>query len=227
MQHETVALLSKSASAYEHLKRLATRGLLRPDRRLSPPDVATELQISVTPVRDALARLAAEGFIRGADGRGYFTKLYTVQEQRDLQQFIGVSVLANLRAGGGEASASRALEALELVEASSGAAPKAAALACAMGEFLTLTAGLSGNRVVPPLVRNAVERTGYIRQLDYADHHERLAVVALMRELVEHAAARDLARMIDAIGRRLRRIEARLPLLVESANQAAARLKFP
>src|SRR5688572_19488363 len=82
MENIRGGLLTKSASAYEYLRRLSAEGRLRPGRRLSPPDLANELQVSQTPIRDALARLAAEGFISGRDGRGYFTKAYTVEEQR-------------------------------------------------------------------------------------------------------------------------------------------------
>src|SRR5258708_5708280 len=89
-------VLSKAASAYEHLRRLATHGPLRPDRRLSPPDLANERRISVTPVRDALARLAAEGFISGKDGRGYFTQTYTIEDQRDLYHLLLTLCVAGL-----------------------------------------------------------------------------------------------------------------------------------
>src|SRR5689334_1233539 len=96
MENDQGGLLTKSASAYEHLRRLATEGRLRPDRRLSPPDLAAELRVSVTPVRDALARLAAEGFISGRGGRGFFTKAYTVEEQRSLLQLLIAMGLAAL-----------------------------------------------------------------------------------------------------------------------------------
>src|SRR3990167_2870445 len=92
---------SKSASAYEHLKRLAIRGDLRPGRRLSPTDLASHFQVSITPVRDALVRLAAEGFIRVEANRGYFTKPWTVDEQRDLLRIVAMHYVASLEARGG------------------------------------------------------------------------------------------------------------------------------
>jgi len=228
MEQLQVGLLSKSGSAYEHLRRLATRGLLRPDRRLSPPDVASELRISVTPVRDALARLAAEGFIRGADGRGYFTKPYTVEEQRDLKQLLGVSLISSLlsapAAGAASLSALAKLEAADSEQAEGEAGPT---FACALADLAMTAATASGNLILPPLVRNALERTHHIRQLDFEAADQRRAEIGLLRDLVGHACQANLERMMDAYRRRIRRIDARLPGLVAQANEAAARLKFP
>ena len=154
-------LLSKSASAYEHLKRLATRGRLRPDRRLSPTDLAGELRISVTPVRDALVRLAAEGFIRGEDGRGYFTRPYTVREQQDL---LGLRMtyllvgLDNVREQG------RPLGPVDLAgieeEADASSSPQAAAVFVeAVDRLMAGLADGSGNHELPIVVRNVADRT--------------------------------------------------------------------
>jgi len=56
-------VLGKSASAHDYLKRYAIEGRLRPDRRLIPRDLEEYFGISATPIRDALVRLAAEGFL--------------------------------------------------------------------------------------------------------------------------------------------------------------------
>jgi DNA-binding GntR family transcriptional regulator len=76
--------LGKSAAAYERIRTLVIEGLLRPRQRLNPADLAKLLKISATPIREALARLASEGYIASEAHRGFFAKPLSVAEQRDL-----------------------------------------------------------------------------------------------------------------------------------------------
>jgi DNA-binding GntR family transcriptional regulator len=46
------------------------RGELGPAEKISPPDIATSLGVSVTPVRDAVNLLAAEGLVSVRPRRG-------------------------------------------------------------------------------------------------------------------------------------------------------------
>jgi len=225
-------LLSKSASAYEHLKRLATGGRLRPDRRLSPPDVAGELRVSVTPVRDALVRLAAEGFICGHDGRGYSTKSYTVQEQRDLLQLLVALTLTGLDSAceQGQPLTSSALADLETALDPSDMLPAEQAaiqFTDAIDHILERVAEASGNIALPPTVRNLLERTRYVRQLDSKMALRRLAKTTVLRGLVEAMAAGNLIGSIGLVRHYMKQLDTRLPELVAEANSAAAALKFP
>src|SRR4051812_43830733 len=98
MERPTVSreVLGKAASAYEYLKQLAIGGDLRPDRRLSAIDLADYLRVSVTPIRDALVRLAADGFITWEMSHGYFTKPFTVDEQRQLLELSYIFLTASM-----------------------------------------------------------------------------------------------------------------------------------
>jgi DNA-binding GntR family transcriptional regulator len=71
-------------AAYERIKALILDGSLAPAVRLNKPDLAARLNISQTPVNDAIARLAGEGFIdqRGRDG--YFVRAYNLKELSEL-----------------------------------------------------------------------------------------------------------------------------------------------
>jgi len=223
-------LLSKSASAYEYLRRLATEGLLRPGRRLSPPDLANELQVSVTPVRDALARLAAEGFISGRNGRGFFTKAYTVDEQRDLAQLLfALSVTALVSASErGQRIAKATVDQLEsAVAGEASASAIAARFVGALDTLICEFAAASGNAVLPVVLRNLLDRTHYVRLLDAREAVHRLAKATVMRTLVESVAAGNLTGAIGLMRNHLAQFSGRLDRLVEEANLAAATLKFP
>jgi DNA-binding transcriptional ArsR family regulator len=49
-------------------------GALRPDDRLAASDIAADLGLSATPVREALSRLAGEGLLEDRRGQGYFVR---------------------------------------------------------------------------------------------------------------------------------------------------------
>jgi GntR family transcriptional regulator, vanillate catabolism transcriptional regulator len=65
------------------LKEMILSGDLRPGERLTELGLAERLDISRTPVRNILPRLAAEGFIEEAGKRGYQVKTFNEDESWD------------------------------------------------------------------------------------------------------------------------------------------------
>jgi DNA-binding GntR family transcriptional regulator len=57
---------------YETVKAMLMDGVLSPGARISIDGLARELSVSQTPVREALARLEADGLTRSVPNRGYF-----------------------------------------------------------------------------------------------------------------------------------------------------------
>lgn len=90
----------------------AIRSSLRAGRwvlgeRLAVSELSLELNLSATPVREALARLSGEGLIEERRGQGYFAwRLDTVDlvELYDLQGLYLVGALDHATAGSGKAS---------------------------------------------------------------------------------------------------------------------------
>ena len=70
-------------------------GRIGSNGRLYPGEIATMFGVSSTPVREALMRLAAEGFVQAVPRRGFHLTDPTVAEIRDLWQVRrGLEVLA-------------------------------------------------------------------------------------------------------------------------------------
>lgn len=63
-----------SHRAYEHLRRKLVTGDLPPGARLSNRQLAQEIGVSFTPVREAINRLASEGLVEYVRGSGAFVK---------------------------------------------------------------------------------------------------------------------------------------------------------
>ncbi len=81
---------------YQSLRELLQKGQVRPGEPLQEAAVAAQLQVSRTPVREALARLASEGLVT-AEGRGFVVPLLNEQDIEDIYEVRGLLEPAALR----------------------------------------------------------------------------------------------------------------------------------
>src|SRR5690606_4773819 len=73
-----------AGDAYEAIRQAIRSGSVKPGERLRFADLQALCGMSVTPVREALARLTAEGFTVLDDHRGYSVASLSLAELRDL-----------------------------------------------------------------------------------------------------------------------------------------------
>jgi DNA-binding GntR family transcriptional regulator len=76
--------------ASRRIKDALVSGVIEPGARLSPNKLATELGLSHIPVREALASLAAMGYVIHAGGRGYFSRILSHEDLVDIYQWRNV-----------------------------------------------------------------------------------------------------------------------------------------
>jgi len=76
--------LSRNEATYSNIKRLILSGQLRPGRKLVHQDLAEMLNVSRTPVREALERLYQEGFVTRLPRRGFYVAEMTGDEALEL-----------------------------------------------------------------------------------------------------------------------------------------------
>lgn len=88
--------LAISERVYIELRRRLLAGGFRLRERLDVGRLATEMQASATPVREALTRLATERLIAAKPTRGFFATLWNVQELKALYEWRGVLVCSAL-----------------------------------------------------------------------------------------------------------------------------------
>ncbi|MEM3433559.1 MAG: GntR family transcriptional regulator [Candidatus Methanomethyliaceae archaeon] len=69
---------------YERLRELITNLVLKPGQRISVEDVAHMLEVSATPVREALHRLVEEGFVEQKPYIGFFVTNLTPEDVEEL-----------------------------------------------------------------------------------------------------------------------------------------------
>lgn len=88
---------SLTEQAYVALRQRVISGELAPGAEVSEPELAEQLQMSKTPVREALARLCVEGLMEAFPRRGYRVTPVTLKDMNDL--FAVRGVLEGMAAG--------------------------------------------------------------------------------------------------------------------------------
>ncbi len=79
----TEAVVSVNEAITRVLREAILQGKLRPGQRLLQDDLASELNVSRQPVREALLRLESEGLVLRSLQRGYVVRAYAEEETRE------------------------------------------------------------------------------------------------------------------------------------------------
>lgn len=69
---------------FEHLRQEILDGHLKPDDRLIERDIATKLNVSRTPIREALRKLESEGFVEHVPRKGVIVRGFNVTEIEEI-----------------------------------------------------------------------------------------------------------------------------------------------
>ena len=82
-------LMSLKDQVYEYLRNEMKKGRIRPGSALNMDKTCDRLGVSKTPLRDALIRLEAEGFVTILPRRGVVVNPLTLQDIRNYYEIIG------------------------------------------------------------------------------------------------------------------------------------------
>ena len=74
-------------NVYARLRELIISDVLRAGQKLVDRDLAEQLGVSRTPVREALGRLAMMGLVEARSRQGYYVKEYSAKQVSDLYEF--------------------------------------------------------------------------------------------------------------------------------------------
>ncbi len=191
---------------YNALKDRILGFALYPGTRVTETELAADFGVSRTPIREALQRLAAEGFVTIRPKQGCFVRELDIEEIDQLYQVrIALESLALEQAL--ERMARPELEALarDWHPARADAAPTSVdAMAQRDESFHIALARGSGNRVLTGLLEDINTRIHIIRRLDFTDR-ERIAVTyAEHHRIAALLLAGDLATARELMGAHIR-----------------------
>ena len=157
---------SNEDRVYEALRRMAADFACKPDQRINESALSEVLGASRTPLREALNRLVAEGFLTFASGQGFFCRPLSPEKVLELYHLRCAVECEALRRGVETASASEiaALCAyLDQTEPAYGAESDLSALLEMDEGFHIGLVGLSGNDEFLRLSRNGNDRIRYFQ----------------------------------------------------------------
>jgi DNA-binding GntR family transcriptional regulator len=188
---------------YDALLEAIVEGRLAPGSRLVLDDLAEQLKVSRTPIRDALARLTSEGLVRRVGRKGFTLTTLSAEEMSDLYDVRLMCELYAVENGIDDATPDLLAEMAELAEQGFRALRSANPLAASLKdrEFHRLLVSLGHNPKLTNLVEqlNIHIQTLRVRpgqeKLEWQRKHYRLEHLAI----VEAIRARDRAAAKEAI----------------------------
>ena len=183
---------SKSAeflSAYSKIKLLVVNNRFRPGEQLQACILADRMAAGITPVREALIRLAAEDLITCYPKRGYFAKVVNNGELAELYALAHSLLRSILQWGQSRPSAT--IAAADVARAGSHASRDPIALALTLEQLHEQIGMLHGGAEVAKVIRNYNCRTHAVRMI-YVEQPQAYECVAdYIRSLVALLAAND------------------------------------
>jgi DNA-binding GntR family transcriptional regulator len=217
--------------AYRKLKEMTATFEIKPDERLNESAISAQLEISRTPLREALNRLAAEGFLTFRRGQGFHCRSLNPAEIMDLYEARAAieSEAARLAARRADPGAlAKVQEFLEQSKAeySPGASP--VELVRLDEEFHRRIALLSRNAELVRLLDNAAARIHYIRVIDLQSLSERDGTPTITTQPHARILAAVAARDEDGAAREMScHISRRLEEVTLSVRMAFSRIYAP
>ncbi|WP_372574653.1 GntR family transcriptional regulator [Ruegeria jejuensis] len=216
---------------YEALRRMAADFAFKPDARINESALATQLNASRTPIREALNRLVAEGFLTFRSGRGFFCRSLSPELVMDIYEArVAVETeavrLSCLRATD-EAIAALG-HALDAVAADYIPAADADSLLALDEAFHTQLCQLSGNGELSRMLDNLNDRIRYLRLIDLRRLRETApdgqSMASAHRRIIDAVTRRD----VEAATAQMRaHIERRREGATQAVRDAFAQLYVP
>jgi DNA-binding transcriptional MocR family regulator len=190
-------------------------GALPPGARAAAVELADELGLSTTPVREALSRLAGEGLLEDRRGQGYFVPLLSAADVADLYRMSLAHLLIAL-----EPRRLPRARPQGSADAATVPAPAAPDPVEAVERLFRAWVTGSGSRRLIAAFRSLQVQLGPVRRLEPVVIADLAAEAARLTALSEASRAEKLSGLRHFHSARIREAD-RLAALLETASQDA------
>ncbi len=215
---------SRAESLYLSLKDMAISFKFKPGERINEGEIARRLGASRTPLREALNRLVAEGFLQQKQDRGFFCRDLKPREMFELYQFRAILEVGAVRLACEQATEQEITDlALFLDETGPEEGNRNSEELVRLDEYFhEKIMALSRNMAMRGTLENINARIKYFRWVDMDSkraetQHEHLVIVqALMArdaDLAAHHMNLHIARRIDQITAAIKESYSRIYLI--------------
>ena len=211
---------NKVELAYSRIKELVINAQFKPGEQLQITELSEQLDVSVTPVREALTRLLAEDLIVSVPNRGFFCKKLDVDELCALYEFATMvlkhSIARGLRTNG---AATHFDEFQFAMAVSRGIASKGTdvfqSYAHQIERLFARIATLSGNPLMVSNIESFNNKSHHIRVMDLATEGQLEIICRAVDELVVQIRSARVDAAMALLDRLLARKLERMPTLAK------------
>jgi DNA-binding GntR family transcriptional regulator len=195
-------------SVYSRLRDLILSNVLRAGQKLVDRDLAEQLGVSRTPVREALGRLAMMGLVEARSRRGYYVRQYTAEEMSDLYEFRQILEVNAAKLAAKNATPSQMSEFADILIKSEELAASPANHAKTVKldlEIHDLIARASGNASLHQSIQNLMDKVMCFIWVDWVDASvaDPVSIAAAHEEhqgLIKRIIARDADGAAERLG---------------------------
>lgn len=199
-------------SVYARLRDMILANVLRSGQKLVDRDLAEQLGVSRTPVREALGRLAMLGLVEAKSRRGYYVRQYTTEEVSDLYEFREIleTNAARLAARNATPENIRQFDRILLDMEALGSDPENHVKSVELDlELHNLIAKASGNESLDQAIRNLMDKVMCFIWVDWVDprsadpetvaaaHREHKELIIKIKEKDAEGAAEKMSAHIE------------------------------
>ncbi|MCG8597665.1 MAG: GntR family transcriptional regulator [Kiloniellales bacterium] len=209
---------NKVGLAYARIKELVVNYRFGPGGHLQINELSEQLNVSVTPVREALSRLHAEGLIASVPHRGFFTKNLDVKELRDLHELALIVLSHSLRLAAQDPSKLRSIQGFEdALSVLPSSKEQGLVYATYIEHLFETIAGVSENDEMISIISNFNNKSHFIRVIDLEIRGNLKMILEELSGLVSLLHAGNVAAAIDSLQRQFGKKQARMADLVKEA----------
>ena len=217
-------------SVYARLRDLILSNVFRAGQKLVDRDLAEQLGVSRTPVREALGRLAMMGLVEARSRRGYYVRQYTAEEMTDLYEFRKILEMNVARLAAQNAEPAHMREFEHILIKSERLAAESANHANTVKldlEIHNLIARASGNVALYQAIHNLMDKVMCFIWVDWVDASvaDTASFAAAHREhqrLIERIIARDADGAAEHLGAHIDNAREGLATMLQARASASS-----
>jgi DNA-binding GntR family transcriptional regulator len=211
---------------YEALKEFAVEYHFKPGERVNEVELGARLGVSRTPVREALNRLARDGFMSFVPNRGFYARDISPEGVQELYELRAAIELAAFRLACQRGTDSEIAGAAAIWEGNSepGANPDWARIAEADEAFHVSVVRMSRNGQMIAALESINSLIRFFRRIDLESSRRRTSLYNEHDRIIECLKRRDAKQGSDLIERHITLSSAHA---IEVAKEGLARIFFP
>jgi DNA-binding GntR family transcriptional regulator len=223
MNNPAIKKPSRAESLYLNVKEMAIQFTFKPSEKINEAELAQSLGASRTPLREALNRLVAEGFLDFTQGRGFSCRDLKPREMFELYQFRSILEVAAVRLACEQSTEQEVMELANFLDRTGpDEGGRSGEELVALDEYFHgQIMSLSRNAQMSKTLENINARIKYFRWVDMDS--KRRKTQSEHRSIVQAMMARDAdlaaALMNEHISRRLDQITAAVKESFSRINQ--------